>query len=332
MERPYNNAQGFTIVELMIAMVLGLLLGGVIITIFVQNRHGFDRDESVVRMQDDARQAVRELVNDLSMAGFLADLVLPSLVTEDDSLAVATDCGPAGGGANWIYQAVTPGTDVSHAVTIADNAVNANASFSCIPAGEFMPGTDVIAIKRAAGARLVGAPVANTVYLRTNGTLALLYREPENTPPAVTIDPPFTEWEYRPSVYYIRNYANVPGDGIPTLCRRVLQYGGGVPTMVPECLAQGIENLQVEFGLDTDDDAEPNVFVAAPTLAELQTAVAARIYVLARSTNEDKQYRNEKTYQLSNAPAYTPSDNFYRRVYSVTVGLHNLASLRKLGS
>jgi type IV pilus assembly protein PilW len=102
--------------------------------------------------------------------------------------------------------------------------------------------------------------------------------------------------------------------------------------MVTECLAQGIEDLQVEFGLDPDGDGEPNVYVADPSLAQMQTAVSARIYVLARSVERDIQYTNDKTYQLSNAPAYAPADNFLRRVFSVTVGMRNLVSLRTLRS
>jgi len=319
-------------VELMIAMVLGLLLGGTIITIFVENRRSFDRDETVMRMQDDARQAVRELVNDLSMAGFWADLVLPGAIVQDGSLAVATDCGPAAT-PNWIYQTVTPATDQSQALTTVDNAVGAaaNASFSCVAAAEIAPGTDVIAVKRVAGARAAAPVSANTVYMRTNGTLGLLYREPEAIPAAVNIPAPFSEWEYRPSIYYVRNFAVVAGDGIPTLCRKVLQYGG-VPTMTTECLAQGIEDLQIEFGLDTNGDGEPNTYLANPTLVQMQTAVTARVFVLARSADPDMRYTNGKTYQISNAPAYTPADSFYRRVYSVTVGLKNMASLRKLRS
>ena len=332
MDRRYARAEtGFTIVELMISMALGLLLAGAIITVFVENRRGFDRDETVMRMQDDARQAVRELANDLSMAGFWADLVLPGAIIQDGSLSVATDCGPAGV-PNWIYQTVTPGTSESLAVTSVDNATGAAASgsHSCIPAGEVVAGTDVIAVKRVAGARALAA-APDSVYLRTNGTLGLLYREPEAVPPAVTIPVPFSEWEYRPSIYYVRNFAIAAGDGIPTLCRKVLQYGGA-PTMVTECLAQGIENLQVEFGLDGDGDGEPNVYVENPTLGQMQSAVSARIYVLVRSAEADRRYTNPKTYEISNAPVYTPADNFYRRVYSITIGLRNLSSLQRLRS
>jgi type IV pilus assembly protein PilW len=333
MERRHRSkASGFTIVELMVAMLLGLLLGGAILTTYVSNRNSFNRDESIGRMQDGARQAVRDIVNDLSMAGFWADLVLPSAIFADASLGVGTDCGPAGV-VNWVYRVVTPGTGDSLAVAAVDNATGAtaNASFSCIAAGEIVPGTDIVAIKRLAGARAPAVLAADTVYLRTNGTFGLLYREPAAVPPAVEIPVPFSEWEYRPSIYYVRNFAVTAGDGIPTLCRKVLQYGA-LPTMITECLAQGIEDLQVEFGLDADGDGEPNVYVADPTIAEMQTAVSARIFVLARSVERDLQYTNDKTYRLSNAPAYAPADNFLRRVFSVTVGLRNMSSLRTLRS
>jgi type IV pilus assembly protein PilW len=323
--------KGFTIVELMIAMALGLVLAGAVITVFVDSRHSFDREDNIQRMQDDARQAVRELSNDIGMAGFWADMVLPTAIINDASLAIGTDCGPAAI-PDWMYQAVNPGTNVSLAVTSVDNAIGATASanFSCIDPAELQPGTDVIGVKRLAGAQ-AAAVTAGTVYLRTNGTVGLLYREPEAAAGAAAVPAPFTEWEYRPSIYYVRNFAITAGDQIPTLCRKVMQFGAP-PTMVTECLAQGIENLQIEYGLDTSGNGEPNIYVPNPTLAQLQTAVTARIDVLARSTEDDLRYTNGKTYTISNSPVFAPADNFYRRVYSITVGLHNLHFLRVLRS
>jgi len=325
------HQSGLTLIELMIAMTLGLIMAGGVITLFTVNRHSFNRDEMVLQMQDDARQGIRELVNDLSMSGYWADLMLPATITPDASLAVGADCGPAGV-VNWIYQTVTPGTGDNESLMTVDNATAATAaaSFSCL-AAEVVPGTDIIAVKRVAGAVAPAALSNDTVYLRTNGTVGLLFREPAATPPAVPVPAPFTDWEYRPSIYYIRNFATVPGDGIPTLCRKVLDYTG-IPDVVTDCLAQGIENLQIEFGLDSDGDGNPNAFVANPTAAEMQTAVSARIMVLARSARNDLKYTNAKTYTLSNAPAYSPNDNFYRRVYTVNVGLRNLKTLRIMGS
>lgn len=325
-----HSQSGLTLVELMIAMVLGLIMAGGVITLFTFNRHSFNRDEMILRMQDDARQGMRELVNDLGMAGYWADLIMPAAVTPDLSLAVATDCGPAGV-PNWIFQTVTPGTGENQSIMSIDNATvaTANAAFSCLGA-DVQPGTDVIAIKRVAGARAPAVLSVDTVYLRTNGTVGLLFREPANVPPAVPVPAPFTDWEYRPSIYFVRTFAVTPGDGIPTLCRKILEFGG-VPNVTTECLAQGVENLQIEFGLDPDGDGDPNVFIPDPTPAEMQTAVSAQIFVVARSADPDRKYTNNKTYAVSNSPAFQPNDNFYRRVYSVDIGLRNLKTLRIMG-
>jgi type IV pilus assembly protein PilW len=140
---------------------------------------------------------------------------------------------------------------------------------------------------------------------------------------------PRAEWEYRPSIFYIRSFANAAGDGIPTLCKKVLR--GILPSMITECLATGIEDLQIEYGIDTTDDSNPNVYLANPTVAQLQSAVTARIFLLARTTKIDTRYVNDKTYNVSNAPAYSPGDNFHRRIFSTTVAIQNIRSLNAMG-
>ena len=101
--------------------------------------------------------------------------------------------------------------------------------------------------------------------------------------------------------------------------------------MVTECLAKGIENLQIEYGIDSNGDGNANAFVSAPTVAQMQGAVSARIYLLASTLNIDTAYTNDKTYMVSNAPAYTPADDKHRRVVSTTVGIRNIRSLKLLG-
>lgn len=318
-----------TLVELLVAMTLSLVVGAAIITVFTNNSKSFREDENMQRMQDDARNALRELAFDISMAGHYADLVAPSSITGDTTLVVGTDCGPAGV-PNWVYQAQAAGVDEHQSLLAVDNANGgaANASHSCITASELQPGTDVVSIKRVAGGD-VAAPTAGSIYLRTNGTVGLLYREPASATPPVIVPAPFKDWQYRPRIYFVRNYSNTPGDGIPSLCRKVLAGAG--PSMTTECLAQGIENLQVEYGLDGDGDSKPDAYRSNPTQTQMQSAVTARIFVLARSVEADFSYDDVKTYTLGNSAPYTPADNFHRRVSSVTVNIPNIRALALLG-
>ena len=324
-----TTQHGITLVELMIAMSLSVIVGAAIITVFTNSSRSFREDENMQRMQDDARSALRELAFDISMAGHYADLIAPSSVTADTTLVVGTDCGPAGV-PDWIYQAQAAGVDEHQSLLTVDNATGAtaNASHSCITAAELQPGTDVVSIKRVAGGN-TAVPTAGNIYLRTNGTVGLLYREPASVAPPVVVPVPFNDWQYRPRIYFVRNYSNTPGDGIPSLCRKVLAGAG--PSMITECLAQGIENLQVEYGLDADGDGRPDAYQTNPTQAQMQSVVTARIFLLARAVKADFGYDDLKTYTLSNSPPYTPADNFHRRVASITVNVPNIRALALLG-
>ena len=101
--------------------------------------------------------------------------------------------------------------------------------------------------------------------------------------------------------------------------------------MVTECLATGIENLQVEYGIDTSGDGNANLYLPSPTLVQMQTVVAARIFLLARTIQKDFRYQNDKTYIVSNAGPFAPGDNFHRRVLSTTVAIQNIRSLNSMG-
>jgi type IV pilus assembly protein PilW len=320
---------GFSVVEVMIAMLLSMALAGGIISVFVNNSYSFKQDENIGRMQDDARFALRELAFDISMAGHYADLHIPDSVSYDGDLAIGTDCGPAGE-ANWIYRTTEAGTGDSLSIMAIDNATNAavTAAHSCFDGGELLDGTDVVAIKRVAGGEATTLS-ADGAYLRTNGTVGVMFSgiAPTNSPLAIA--EPRTDWAFRPSIYYIRQFANTPGDNIPTLCRKALSGAG--PSMTTECLATGIENLQIEYGIDMSQDGHPNVYLTNPTLAQMQDVVAARIFLIARTIENDTRYINNKTYSISNAPDDVPGDSFHRRVFSTSVSIQNIRAMNMMG-
>jgi type IV pilus assembly protein PilW len=324
----YKQA-GFSVVELMIAMLLSLALAAGVISVFVNNSYSFGQDDNIARMQDDARHALREIAFEISMAGHYADLHIPDTVTPDGGLTIGTDCGPAGE-VNWMYRTNEAGTENTMSIAAIDNASNADVvnAHSCFGANEIEPGTDVVAIRRVAGGA-TGVLTANSVYLRTNGTVGLLFKAPMPVAPTITIAVPRADWQYRPSIYFIRQFANTPGDGIPTLCRKVLRGAG--PSMTSECLATGIENLQIEYGIDTTEDGHSNLYMTNPTLTDMQDVVAARIFLVARTTDIDTRYTNDKTYSVSNSVDLIPNDSFHRRVFSTSVSIQNIRSMNMMG-
>jgi prepilin-type N-terminal cleavage/methylation domain-containing protein len=327
----YQSKQtGFSLIELMIAMLLGLVIMAGLVNLFLQSKRSFNQNESIARMQEDARFALDTIVTDLSMAGMLADMLTPQGMGFDTTLAIGVDCGP-GGFPNWAFSMINLVGDYV-AMESVDNATDASAgaAHTCLAAGDVKPGTDILTIKRVAG-RAQPVPEAGRVYLRTNGTAGLLFTEPVSAAPPIIVPIPFQDWEYLPVIYYVQNYAFAPGDGMPTLCRKVLSPVGAASSMTTDCLARGVEDLQMEYGIDTDNDGSANVYLAAPLASQMSQVVSAKIYLLVRSENSDLSYLNNKFYTLSNAAPFAPNDNFYRRTFSTTVGIRNLRNLNRLG-
>jgi hypothetical protein len=90
-----------------------------------------------------------------------------------------------------------------------------------------------------------------------------------------------------------------------------------------QCLVEGIENLQLEFGIDDDGDAQPDRFESAPDAAELAAAVAARIYLLVRSIHPVPGHVDDRSYVLGQTRVAPPLDAHYRRLLQTTVLLRN---------
>ena len=111
------------------------------------------------------------------------------------------------------------------------------------------------------------------------------------------------------------------------LCRRELAGNGMTATT---CLAEGIEDLRVQFGIDTDDDGIPDLYAPNPTVAQMENVVVVRLYVLARSRDTDPAYTDTKTYNLGDVTIGPLNDGYYRSVFTSTVALRNTANLALL--
>lgn len=327
MSRPARQ-RGMTLVQIMIATSLSMVLSLGLGSFFITSSRSSHGDLNVSAMLDEISFATAALSSDIQMAGFWAQILDPSLVAADPTLALGgTDCGPSG----W-FRTLT-------AVQVLDNPTPsaAAAAFPCLPAADLVGGSDVVAIKRVLGR--VAATSGNayplsagTIYLRVHERHGLLYLAGSGTPAAV--ETPYQDWEYAPAVYFVQKYTSTATESpqVPSLCRMILRSTGGAPPrFTRECVAQGVEALQIEIGVDTDEDGSANYFSQAPSAAELSRAVTARLYLEVRSAQADPDYLNVKTYQIGNAPAFTPAGadaHYYRKTLTTEVALHNPRALQ----
>jgi len=93
--------------------------------------------------------------------------------------------------------------------------------------------------------------------------------------------------------------------------------------MTSRCLVEGVENLQLEFGIDLDADGVPDQYKSAPDGEEMRRAVTAKIYLLLRSINKISGHRDDRVYTLGQKILAAKNDSYLRRVVSTTVLLRN---------
>jgi type IV pilus assembly protein PilW len=130
---------------------------------------------------------------------------------------------------------------------------------------------------------------------------------------------------YVVNVYFVSN-DNGAGANIPSLKRLELNGPGFTETV----LVEGIERLQIEYGVDADGDGGPDVYTAAPaTTSDWANVVTAKVHVLARTLDMSPGHVDTKTYSMgfdSNGTAIVAgpfNDGYKRHVYSAAIRLMN---------
>ena len=146
---------------------------------------------------------------------------------------------------------------------------------------------------------------------------------------------------YRTEIYFIANN-DVGTDGIPTLKRAELR--NGTFTIVP--MVEGIENLQMEYGVDTNGDGSPDTFTAnpdaftyalcgtAPCMSTWRDVVSVRVNILARNTEVSPAFTDTRVYTLGKKADGTDNtfgafnDAIKRHAYDGQVRINNVSARR----
>jgi len=340
-----SGEAGFTVVELSVAMALSLVLLTGLTSIFVNNVEARGNIEKANRQTENGRYALQLLSDELRNAGYLAALDPAPLATPASKPdPCATDLAS--------LKAALP-----ISVQGYDNGANTPSCLS-----DVRPGTDILVVRRAStcavGETRCDALVAGARYLQASGcssstelsssnsadyyrldtTVANLDRHKRDcNPPSVagTLAPLH---QYRTHIYFVANNDRT-GDGIPTLKRAELGPSGF--TIVP--MVEGIENLQIEYGLDTatPKTGAPAVFTAAPDsyatctgatcVGYWRNTVSAKVMLLARNTTVSAGHTDTKLYSVGaradgTANTLGPFNDAYKRhIYASMVRLNNPA-------
>lgn len=287
MKKTHRMQRGFTLVELMISLVLGLLI---ILALFIMlinvNRNNSELS-STNRLIENGRFSLQLLTSDVSHAGYWSGHV-PEFDDLTGSITIAPTDVPTGvpdpclafSPANWtdeykrnLVGIAVQGTDIPAVVP------SPTTPFCGSVVTNPQPSTDVLVVRHAEPC-LVGSGTDDCSDTRASASPHLYFQASRcdtDTANFVLDTSAFTLKagdctadasirRFSSSIYYVRDHANAAGDGIPTLMRA--RFGvNGTPQFLPaQALVEGVQGFRVEYGVDNRSDTGATVDLAALAL------------------------------------------------------------------
>lgn len=320
-------ARGVTLVELMVGMTLSLFIAAALGTLVVNMSRAHNELDRASRQIENGRYAIDLLSEEIKLAGYYGDVRQAGAVYSSPD-PCSTSIANLGWAANPItvpapLEARTGSADVPACVTSHRAA------------------TAILVLHRLSTQAVPAASVAgNNAFVQTSQCSSDPFMPPlviSNSPADFflqnlacdTVNP---VRRYLSRIYYVAPCSDCARDAIPTLKR--LDLSGGA--LQETALAEGIEEIQFEYGFDTDANGVPDEFrmglsgVAGAPTNNWSNVMAVRIWVLSRSSESSPGYRDTKTYQLGAHGARGPyADAFKRRVYTTLVRLNNPSGWRE---
>ena len=338
-----SRVLGFSLIELMVGLVLAVILLLGLATFFVSSSRSLSEAERVSRQIESGRYASALLSEDVRHAGFYGEV--SNVINLPTTPAPASAIPLPGALPNPCATAIA---SVHDAASVPIQGVDApDAAPSCVT--DSLTGTDILVVRRANTTTVTAAvadAAANGYYTQTGNcatTAPIFLIKQSGASPSnfsltgkdcATVMP---VRQYHVFIYYIAPCSVATGSGgtcqssdapLPTL-KRVELVAGAMSNPVP--LVEGIENMQIEYGLDTSGDGSPDSFTAKPTtMTQWSQVVALRIHLLARNSDITQGFTDTKTYTLGlkadgTANSVTPGGSFRRHNYTELVRVNNVS-------
>jgi type IV pilus assembly protein PilW len=361
-----RRSRGLSLVELMVALALGSLLIGGALYMYQQGRGTFVVNERAARIQDAARYVIAYIEPDVEMAGYygatnLADTVrFVSGGDPNNVLAYAKDLrqvrvrpsdpAPVALGQVSHVCGLNFAVDVSRPVQGTNNGYVLGAgadATACAPVGGALAGADTLTVRRVATQRATppwGGRVQVLASRLTSRTSHLMFTDA--SPPGNLANPNVGVHNFVVRTYYVSR-DSVGRPGFPSL--RVKFLGPGT-TFADEEVMSGIEDFQVQFGIDDGDLDQDNIvdpnedlnddgifdtnerivkYVDPDHVDVMDQVVAVRFWVRVRADQPEVGFVDNRTYTYADRQ-YTPQGNeqrFRRVLMSRTVMLRNARTL-----
>jgi type IV pilus assembly protein PilW len=334
----HHDQRGFSLIELLVALAIGsfLIIGAV--TMQANTRKTFTINEQQARLQETARYVFSVIEPELQMAG--------NYGYTNRAEDIRWHTGPGTGVSStllrtWSAQvgglpAVLEQCGRHYAVDVLSSVSAANNSYglACAAQGGGHNGTSDTLTVRFAGTVDVAASATKFQFqsVRLSQFEQQLFVGAAPTLAAEVVgDRQIRDMVVR--TYYIAvNADNRPG--MPALRMKNLTTNGIAPLQDDQEVIRGVEDIQVEFGVDpgVDEDGDGIADYATaytkrylpPDNAIVRTGQvsAVRLWVRVRAEQAEPGFVNNRNYVYANVN-FTPNDGFRRVLMSRTIYLRS---------
>lgn len=328
-----SGDKGFSIVEYLIAITLGALVVTAVTGVYLSNKTTFNIQNGLSRLQENARFANHIFNKDVRMAGFqgcnnLSQVQVTNLVTNASSLldidkAVsgfeATSSGWSPSLPTHLSGKVKAGTDVIEVrmaspsgVHLTSNMTQPNTAILVtnrlgIQAGEVVLITDCeVADLFVAGANSNASAIVHTVANNTSNDLTKAYQT----------DAQILRFHY--FSFYIKDSgrSNANGETIYSLFRQNVSG-------VEEEIAEGVEDMQLSYGIDTTGDGNADSYLNAASIETANQWPNVLSVSATKLFNTIESFNTKAQSYTFNGASSTPGDRMLRREWGNYISLRN---------
>ncbi len=290
-----HHEHGVTLIELMVAMLIGLFLALGSVTVFNQSRVSYRLSDSQARLQENLRFVLDTIEPDIRLARFWGLHNEPALITVPGAIVV--NCGAV--------NATALATTLNQEVAAVDETVGYAAVVPCAAPTGARADSDVLIVRHVSQQPTI--PTIGRLQVRSDLATGNLFNTGVNPP---GFGPLAQTHDLVVNAYYIANGSNLDPN-VPSLRRWTLDAAGN---LVDEEMIAGVENLQVQFGVDENgpdvnnlfsitryvDGDHPIITPGDPGFLPNAEIVAVRLWVLMRTEQTELG--------MIDLAAYTPPD------------------------
>jgi type IV pilus assembly protein PilW len=282
-----HNEQGFTLIELMIGITLGLILSGMLISVYINNKKVYHENLVFSAMQENTRFAARHLGHDLRMAGFFDGADRLAILNSASVNALITTPPTACHGSGFGF---TPYENYNQVISVYRIATTSTPLPTCLNTMQLVVGSDILFVRLAIPVELndVQNGIERTRHMMGSEVTADLIAPEGDIPDGKIL-------EYRYHVYFV---SMRDGAAFPSLRRLRLEGGSWIEEMV----ADGIEDVHIILGIASSGGALTRYYKNATDIpsTDWENVVAAKFFIRSQIKLAEPGFSDKRIYEYGN--------------------------------